>query len=103
MDGISLDWKENGRAPHDAPISKSRYGAPDSVARLPAWVRNEMKTVETEIKYSGYLDQQRRSMEKMRRAGKGGDSDVCFLFGGLRAGQREEEQYFGHGPPDAGR
>ncbi len=70
MDGISLDWKENGRAPHDAPISKSRYGAPDSVARLPAWVRNEMKTVETEIKYSGYLDQQRRSMEKMRRAEK---------------------------------
>jgi tRNA uridine 5-carboxymethylaminomethyl modification enzyme len=36
--------------------------------KLPAWVRNEMKTVETEIKYSGYLDQQRRSMEKMRRA-----------------------------------
>src|SRR5260370_35046631 len=29
-----------------------------------------MKTVETEIKYSGYLDQQRRSMEKMRRAEK---------------------------------
>ena len=35
---------------------------------LPAWVRNEMKTVETEIKYSGYMDQQRRSMEKMRKA-----------------------------------
>ncbi|MBB5318538.1 tRNA uridine-5-carboxymethylaminomethyl(34) synthesis enzyme MnmG [Tunturibacter empetritectus] len=41
-------------------------------AKLPAWVRNEMKTVETEIKYSGYLDQQRRSMEKMRRAEKRG-------------------------------
>jgi len=38
--------------------------------RLPAWVRNEMKTVETEIKYAGYLDQQRRSMEKMRKAEK---------------------------------
>jgi tRNA uridine 5-carboxymethylaminomethyl modification enzyme len=37
-------------------------------ARLPAWVRNEMKTVETEIKYAGYLDQQRRSMEKLRKA-----------------------------------
>jgi tRNA uridine 5-carboxymethylaminomethyl modification enzyme len=70
MDGISLDWKENGRAPHDAHISKSRYGAPCPVARLPSWVRNEMKTVETEIKYSGYLDQQRRSMEKMRKAEK---------------------------------
>ena len=29
-----------------------------------------MKTVETEIKYSGYLDQQRRSMEKLRKAEK---------------------------------
>ena len=27
-----------------------------------------MKTVETELKYSGYLDQQRRSIEKMRKA-----------------------------------
>jgi tRNA uridine 5-carboxymethylaminomethyl modification enzyme len=49
--------------------------AMDSVAasggsRLPAWVRNEMKTVETEVKYSGYLDQQRRSIEKMRKAEK---------------------------------
>jgi tRNA uridine 5-carboxymethylaminomethyl modification enzyme len=39
-------------------------------SHLPAWVRNEMKTVETEIKYSGYLDQQRRSIEKMRKAEK---------------------------------
>jgi tRNA uridine 5-carboxymethylaminomethyl modification enzyme len=39
-------------------------------SKLPAWVRNEMKTVETEIKYSGYLDQQRRSIEKMRKAEK---------------------------------
>jgi tRNA uridine 5-carboxymethylaminomethyl modification enzyme len=39
-------------------------------ARLPAWVRNEMKTVETEIKYAGYLDQQRRSIEKLRKAEK---------------------------------
>ena len=31
-----------------------------------------MKTVETEIKYSGYLDQQRRSMEKMRKAERRG-------------------------------
>ena len=37
-------------------------------AKLPAWVRNEMKTVETEIKYAGYLDQQRRSMDRMKKA-----------------------------------
>ena len=34
---------------------------------LPAWVRNEMKTVETEIKYAGYLQQQRKSMERLKR------------------------------------
>ena len=27
-----------------------------------------MKTVETEIKFAGYLDQQRRSMEKLKKA-----------------------------------
>jgi len=34
---------------------------------LPAWVRNEMKTVETEIKYAGYLQQQRKSMDRLKR------------------------------------
>ena len=34
---------------------------------LPAWVRNEMKTVETGIKFAGYLTQQLRSMERLRR------------------------------------
>jgi tRNA uridine 5-carboxymethylaminomethyl modification enzyme len=36
--------------------------------RLPVWVRNEIKTVETEIKYEGYLNQQRKSMEKLRNS-----------------------------------
>jgi tRNA uridine 5-carboxymethylaminomethyl modification enzyme len=36
--------------------------------RLPAWVRNEMKSVETEIKYAGYLDKQRRSIERMKKS-----------------------------------
>jgi len=64
-----------------ATVLRERLGSMDVLAgwvtamdaadsRLPAWVRNEMKTVETEIKYSGYLDQQRRSMEKMRKAEK---------------------------------
>ena len=36
-------------------------------SRLPAWVRNEIKTVETEIKYEGYLQQQLKSMERLKR------------------------------------
>ena len=35
--------------------------------RLPVWVRNEMKTVETGIKFAGYLAQQQRSMERLVR------------------------------------
>jgi tRNA uridine 5-carboxymethylaminomethyl modification enzyme len=42
--------------------------AQTTVGHLPVWVRNEMKTVETEIKYAGYLDQQRKSMEKLKKA-----------------------------------
>jgi tRNA uridine 5-carboxymethylaminomethyl modification enzyme len=35
---------------------------------LSAAARSEMKTVETEIKYSGYLDQQRKSIERLKKA-----------------------------------
>jgi tRNA uridine 5-carboxymethylaminomethyl modification enzyme len=34
---------------------------------LPAWVRNEMKTVETGIKFAGYLAQQQRSIDRLRK------------------------------------
>jgi tRNA uridine 5-carboxymethylaminomethyl modification enzyme len=33
-----------------------------------ARIRNELKSVETEIKYAGYLDQQRKAIEKLRKA-----------------------------------
>jgi tRNA uridine 5-carboxymethylaminomethyl modification enzyme len=39
----------------------------DGCIVLPVWVRNEMKTVETEIKYAGYLEQQKKVMEKLKR------------------------------------
>jgi tRNA uridine 5-carboxymethylaminomethyl modification enzyme len=58
-DGVLADW-----------VAAIDSAAASSGLRVPAWVRNEMKTVETEIKYSGYLDQQRRSIEKMRKAEK---------------------------------
>jgi tRNA uridine 5-carboxymethylaminomethyl modification enzyme len=37
-------------------------------AKLSSAARNEMKTVETEIKYAGYLDQQRKSIERLKKA-----------------------------------
>jgi tRNA uridine 5-carboxymethylaminomethyl modification enzyme len=39
-------------------------------AKLTARVRNELKSVETEIKFAGYLDQQRKSIEKLKGAEK---------------------------------
>jgi tRNA uridine 5-carboxymethylaminomethyl modification enzyme len=37
-------------------------------AALSARARNELRAVETEIKYAGYLDQQRKAIEKLKRA-----------------------------------
>ena len=34
---------------------------------LPAWVRNELKTVETTIKFAGYLAQQQKSIDRLKR------------------------------------
>jgi tRNA uridine 5-carboxymethylaminomethyl modification enzyme len=50
------------------PIFTEWLGAMECSERLPAWVRNEMKSVETEIKYAGYLDKQLRSIAKMKKA-----------------------------------
>jgi len=36
--------------------------------RLPALLRNELKSVETEIKYEGYLKQQEKAIERLKRA-----------------------------------
>ena len=34
---------------------------------VPAWVRNETKTVETSLKFAGYLAQQQRSIDRLKR------------------------------------
>jgi len=39
-----------------------------SVPKLSSEVRNELKSVETEIKYAGYLDQQQRSIDRLKKA-----------------------------------
>ena len=39
-----------------------------SEGHLGARAHNELKTVETEIKYAGYLDQQKKSIEKLKKA-----------------------------------
>jgi tRNA uridine 5-carboxymethylaminomethyl modification enzyme len=41
---------------------------PSVATQLSSAARNEMKTVETEIKYAGYLDQQRKSIDRLKKA-----------------------------------
>ncbi|MGC1978990.1 MAG: tRNA uridine-5-carboxymethylaminomethyl(34) synthesis enzyme MnmG, partial [Candidatus Sulfotelmatobacter sp.] len=40
----------------------------ESVAMLSSEIRNELKSVETEIKYEGYLLQQQRAMDRMKKS-----------------------------------
>ena len=56
----------NGK-PELAPWVADLLASSKNEVPLPSWVRNEMKTVETEIKYTGYLQQQRKSMERLKR------------------------------------
>ena len=46
----------------------SPAGFENGTGKISAAARNEMKTVETEIKYAGYLDQQRKSIERLKKA-----------------------------------
>jgi len=44
-------------------------GVPASpVGKLSSEIRNELKSVETEIKYAGYLDQQQRAIDRLKKA-----------------------------------
>jgi tRNA uridine 5-carboxymethylaminomethyl modification enzyme len=42
--------------------------APRDKSALPSEIRNELKSVETEIKYEGYLLQQQRAIERLKKA-----------------------------------
>jgi tRNA uridine 5-carboxymethylaminomethyl modification enzyme len=57
-DAVFAEWRE----------ALDAAGSSRLPARLSAWIRNEMRSVETEIKYAGYLDKQLRSIEKMKKA-----------------------------------
>jgi tRNA uridine 5-carboxymethylaminomethyl modification enzyme len=48
--------------------SLATNAVPPSQLPLPSEVRNELKSVETEIKYAGYLDQQQRAIDRLKKA-----------------------------------
>ena len=65
---------------------------------LPVQVRNEIKSVETEIKYAGYLDQQRKSMEKLKRA-EGHTIPEWFDYAAVSGLSREMQEKLGRVRP----
>jgi tRNA uridine 5-carboxymethylaminomethyl modification enzyme len=46
----------------------ARNGSASAAIPVSSEVRNELKTVETEIKYAGYLLQQQRAMERLKKS-----------------------------------
>jgi tRNA uridine 5-carboxymethylaminomethyl modification enzyme len=49
-------------------VRNSSVSPVSSVVNLPSEIRNELKSVETEIKYEGYLLQQQRAMERLKKS-----------------------------------
>jgi len=65
---------------------------------LSARSRNELRAVETEIKYAGYLDQQRKSIEKLKRA-EGLSIPAWFDYQNVSGLSREMQEKLGRVRP----
>jgi tRNA uridine 5-carboxymethylaminomethyl modification enzyme len=46
----------------------SSANSESSAVKLSSEIRNELKSIETEIKYAGYLDQQQRAIDRLKKA-----------------------------------
>jgi tRNA uridine 5-carboxymethylaminomethyl modification enzyme len=70
----------------------------ESVAALSSEVRNELKSVETEIKYEGYLLQQQRAMDRMKKSEQRAIPD-WFDYGSISGLSREMQEKLTHVQP----
>jgi len=70
LSGVSkANAVEGPLSPQETSVAlESRNSKLETDFRLPAEIRNELKSVETEIKYAGYLDQQTKSIERLKRS-----------------------------------
>jgi tRNA uridine 5-carboxymethylaminomethyl modification enzyme len=69
-----------------------------SVAELSSEVRNELKSVETEIKYEGYLLQQQKAMERMKKSEQRA-IPAWFDYGSVSGLSREMQEKLKHVQP----
>jgi len=70
----------------------------ESVAPLSSAVRNELKSVETEIKYEGYLLQQQRAMDRMKKSEQR-SIPGWFDYGSVSGLSREMQEKLTHVQP----
>jgi tRNA uridine 5-carboxymethylaminomethyl modification enzyme len=67
---------------------------PTDDAKIPSAIRNELKSVETEIKYEGYLQQQQRAIERLKKAEKRSIPD-WFEYKSVSGLSREMQEKLG--------
>ncbi len=81
-----------------APDFFARTSSGSTVVSLSSEVRNELKSVETEIKYEGYLRQQQRAMERLKKAEQHSIPD-WFDYRSVSGLSREMQEKLGHVRP----
>ncbi len=69
-----------------------------SPLHLSSEIRNELKSVETEIKYAGYLDQQQRAIDRLKKAEQRRIPD-WFDYGAVSGLSREMQEKLGNVVP----
>jgi tRNA uridine 5-carboxymethylaminomethyl modification enzyme len=76
----------------------SSANSASSAVNLSSEVRNELKSIETEIKYAGYLDQQQRAIERLKKAEQRRIPD-WFDYRAVSGLSREMQEKLGHVVP----
>jgi tRNA uridine 5-carboxymethylaminomethyl modification enzyme len=71
---------------------------PPTTNHLPSEVRNELKSLETEIKYAGYLDQQQRAIDRLKKAEQRRIPE-WFDYQAVSGLSREMQEKLGHLTP----
>jgi len=59
---------ERNSSANPAPSAVDLSAVDSAPVHLSSEIRNELKSVETEIKYAGYLDQQQRAIDRLKKA-----------------------------------
>jgi tRNA uridine 5-carboxymethylaminomethyl modification enzyme len=94
--GLVPGFFERDSSANSAPSAVD--ASPHLSCELSSEVRNELKSVETEIKYAGYLDQQQRAIERLKKAEQRRIPD-WFDYGAVSGLSREMQEKLGRVVP----